>query len=91
MKLEAGLGPVTESCGGRADIVVKDGKGHTIIIENKIYAGDQAKQMQRYRNSDAKAHLFYLTLKSNLPSHRSEAELERSSASAFMPTTFLDG
>ena len=42
--------------------MVKDGKGATILIENKIGAGDQDNQMKRYREFDPKANLFYLTL-----------------------------
>ncbi|QFG53415.1 PD-(D/E)XK nuclease family protein [Chryseobacterium sp.] len=48
--------------GGRVDIVVKDLKGHVILIENKIYAAEQLNQLQRYRNNYPDAELFYLTL-----------------------------
>ena len=53
---------------GRIDILLDDGKGHAIIIENKIYANDQDEQLIRY-NTFALAkyfksnyYLFYLTL-----------------------------
>jgi hypothetical protein len=77
IELEYYGGQVTEKSGGRIDIVVKDGKGSTILIENKIYAGDQENQMKRYRELYPKAHLFYLTLDRHKPSNLSEDELNR--------------
>lgn len=77
MKMEFHVGRVTEKSGGRIDIVVKDGKGSTILIENKIGAGDQENQMKRYRDFAPKAHLFYLTLDGHQPSKLSEDELNR--------------
>jgi len=75
MKMEYHIGLVTEKSGGRIDIVVKDGNGATILIENKIGAGDQDNQMKRYREFDKRAHLFYLTLDGHKPSNLSEVEL----------------
>ncbi len=75
IELEYYVGLVTEKSGGRIDIVVKDGKGSTIEIENKIYAKDQENQMARYSNSNPKAHLFYLTLDGRKPSNHSSATL----------------
>lgn len=46
---ERRIGPKTEIEGGQIDIIIEDGK-HAIIIENKIYAGDQTNQMFRYNN-----------------------------------------
>lgn len=43
------VGEVTETTGGRIDIILEDGK-HGIIIENKIYACDQSNQLLRYYN-----------------------------------------
>ena len=37
--VERSIGEVTETTGGRIDIILEDGK-HAVIIENKIYAGD---------------------------------------------------
>ena len=55
--------------GGRLDILVKNEKHQAIIIENKIYAGDQPLQLRRYYNyaKDAKYkpsefRILYLTL-----------------------------
>jgi len=53
---------------GRIDIVIEDGKNHAIIIENKIYAGDQSEQLKRYNSFAEKEYgkdkyqIFYLTL-----------------------------
>lgn len=65
-------GPVTDKSGGRIDILAKDGKYGVILIENKIYAGDQDNQMERYRDFSPSAHLFYLTIKGQQPSNQSE-------------------
>jgi hypothetical protein len=52
--------------GGNIDLLITDKSGCTIIIENKIYAGDQQKQLLRYYNyaEDIKTPylLLYLTL-----------------------------
>lgn len=58
------------SNGGRIDIIINDGKNN-IIIENKIYAGDQEKQMMRYHNYDPNAPLIYLSLGDETPSEDS--------------------
>lgn len=55
------------SC-GRLDILISNSKGQAIIIENKIYAGDQWEQLKRYDNfASQKYHvgnyaILYLTL-----------------------------
>lgn len=49
--------------GGRIDLVISpDAGGWRILIENKVYAGDQECQLVRYHNSDQSALLLYLTL-----------------------------
>lgn len=51
--------------GGRVDIYIEDKDGNVIVIENKIYAPDQPKQLARYWYStrDAKKReVVYLTL-----------------------------
>ena len=53
--------------GGRIDILVIAGNDQ-IIIENKIYAGDQNNQLIRYHNYDKAAPIFYLTLDGKSPS-----------------------
>jgi hypothetical protein len=69
-------GPVTEKSGGRLDIVIRDGRGAMILIENKIYAGDEDNQMTRYREFNEGARLFYLTLDGRDPSNLSEEKLK---------------
>lgn len=65
---ELSIGGKNEDCteGGRIDIVV-EANGKAIIIENKIYAGDQENQLVRYYNYCTKTcssgfRLLYLTL-----------------------------
>lgn len=69
VNLEYHLGRITDKSGGRIDIVVKDSRGATIFIENKIYAGDQDNQMMRYSAANPQAELFYLTLDGREPSN----------------------
>lgn len=62
--------------GGRIDIVISDKKGRGIIIENKIYAGDQKNQLLRYdkygkSNFPEGFNLLYLTLNGIEPSESS--------------------
>jgi hypothetical protein len=76
LHLEYYIGQVNENSGGRIDIVVEDGKGSTIFVENKIYAADQENQLKRYRERDPMAHLFYLTLYGDKPSGLTEAEID---------------
>ncbi|KAA1245840.1 PD-(D/E)XK nuclease family protein [Aquimarina sp. RZ0] len=48
--------------GGRIDIVIQDGNGYTISIENKIDAPDQEFQIERYYNyNKSKNKVVYLT------------------------------
>lgn len=56
--------------GGRIDILISDGKNN-IIIENKIWAGDQNLQLIRYNNYDLNAPIIYLTLDGKPPSKAS--------------------
>lgn len=48
--------------GGRIDIFLQDDHGNTIMIENKVYAGEQKKQLIRYQNAYPAGKLFFLTL-----------------------------
>ena len=60
-------GPIAGDTGGRIDILVKSSQ-YGLIIENKIYAGDQDKQLTRYDNYGKEIFgadgylLVYLTL-----------------------------
>lgn len=54
------------SNGGRVDITIEPkGQGTKVLIENKIYASDQKRQLVRYHNYDKNSHLLYLTLRGN--------------------------
>ena len=48
--VEFHIGPVTPTTGGRIDILIQDHLENALIIENKIYAGDQENQLLRYFN-----------------------------------------
>ena len=70
--LERVIGTVTETEGGRIDVIIEDGN-HAVIIENKIYAADQCNQLLRYHNYGYKKfpagyELLYLTLDGHEPS-----------------------
>jgi hypothetical protein len=70
--VEIAIGRVNreDSTGGRIDILLTDVHGSHIVIENKIYAGDQADQLLRYNNfckEKPSATLFYLTLPGDHP------------------------
>jgi len=62
---------------GGIDILItyrKEGQYFALAIENKIYAGDQEKQLERYHNYlvqeyDQNFRLIYLTLDGRKPSH----------------------
>jgi len=83
--VEKDIGPVQGEYGGRIDIYIADQQNNGIIIENKIYAGDQQKQMKRYWNfaqskcgSDiGKYRIVYLTLDGHEPSEDSVAGLKQ--------------
>lgn len=76
LTLEYSIGEVTEKSGGRIDIVISDKQGHAIFIENKIHAADQENQLQRYRDRNSKAELYYLTLHGAMPSGFDEQKLK---------------
>jgi hypothetical protein len=64
--------------GGNIDILLQDDKNRCIVIENKIYAGDQRNQLKRYHNFLLKQNggkLFYLNLTGDKPSKDSYDDL----------------
>lgn len=61
--------------GGRMDLVIFRENKKDIVIENKIYAGDQYNQLQRYHNDAPQAQLLYLTLDGHEPSENSKGQL----------------
>lgn len=73
--LEKYAGKKNNEDGGRIDILIIDGKNN-IIIENKVWAGDQEKQLVRYNNYDKNAPIVYLTLKGDEPSDNSKGNLK---------------
>lgn len=80
--IEKDFGPEREMedghFGGRIDIYIKDNIGNVIVIENKVYAGDQDFQLERYYNStEKKADIIYLTLDGRKPSAKSLGSLSR--------------
>ena len=67
VQVELGVGEL-----GRIDIVIRD-TNLLLIIENKIWASDQDRQLERYaeyagNSNQDKYHLYYLTLDGSLPS-----------------------
>lgn len=84
VKVEKDIGAVKGEHGGRIDIYMADNNGYFVIIENKIYAGDQENQMKRYwnfaqeksKNNSNKYRLVYLTLDGHDPSKDSKNDLE---------------
>lgn len=63
--------------GGRIDIFLKDSNGNTISIENKIDAGDQEQQVERYCNyNKANNRVIYLSKDGKEPDNISKGELQ---------------
>lgn len=67
---------------GRIDILIEDNLGHGIIIENKIYADDQDKQLIRYNSFAHNKYgfgnysIYYLTLYGKEARKESAKEVE---------------
>lgn len=85
--------------GGRVDILIQDTADNkhknAIIIENKIYAGDQYKQLYRYRNFAKDRYenfiILYLNLLGNPASQDSEGshEIDKvSSGEDYIPISY---
>ena len=64
---EVGIGTVTENSGGRLDLVVACGPKRALLIENKLYAGEQNLWVSRYLNHAPGAILIFLTLDGRSP------------------------
>ena len=73
--VEYSIGNINDDSGGRIDILLSDGKGKFLVIENKIYAGDQDKQLIRYKNKFRDSLILYLTLDGKEPEDYSKGEL----------------
>jgi hypothetical protein len=78
VEVEKYIGRINEQGteGGRIDILLTDRLNNHIIIENKIYARDQEKQIIRYFNFDKEAIIFYLTLDGKAPSKASAEQVK---------------
>lgn len=83
VEVEHVIGPLSEDgeSGGRIDLFIQDKNNQTIIIENKINAEDQYRQMSRYSkyaeedlNLKGKIKLLYLTKEGDNPSDDSLGE-----------------
>ncbi len=76
--IEENIGGISEDyeTGGRIDLVIKfpDSK-REIVIENKIWAVDQPKQLWRYRQQYPNAYLVYLTPFTKEPSEDSRKDI----------------
>lgn len=79
VQTEVNIGHKTETEGGRIDLLIIS-RDHTkcIIIENKIYAGDQDNQLLRYKQYGENKYqgyaLIYLTLRGNSASQKSTGD-----------------
>ena len=79
-EVEVVIGGKTDKEGGRMDVLIES-KRQAIIIENKIYAGDQQNQLLRYNNyakeryKESNYKLLYLTLDGKSPSENSKGNL----------------
>lgn len=77
VQTEVYLGPRTDSEGGRLDLLITDGQGIQIGIENKIYAREQSSWVCRYRKAlHSNAPLLYLTLQGEAPNEMFSATQE---------------
>ena len=94
VELEKDLGPVLVDCdrptGGDVDIFIEDKNGHSLVIENKIYATDGDCQLLRYHNSLSDLRqphtLIYLTLFEKKPSDKSLGLLSNKVVEPLSPT-----
>ena len=59
--------------GGRLDIVIKGDDNGVIVIENKVFAKDQFKQLVRYKNHYPHSLLLYLTPDGKTPDEKSKS------------------
>ena len=69
-----------EQSSGRIDILITDKDNNCIVIENKIDARDQGRQLIRYqkfiKEKQRKGYLFYLNLDSKEPHEKSRGDLK---------------
>ncbi len=75
--VEENIGKISDDEGGRIDIVIKD-SFKQIVIENKICADDEKRQLVRYKNKYPNALLLYLTLHEKEASDKSITKKDNS-------------
>lgn len=89
---EVYAGAVTDGTGGRIDILVS-GTSYGLIIENKIYAADQNKQLVRYdayaKERFSKYDIVYLTLYGSEASEASVTTQGEQSVD-YLPMSYAD-
>lgn len=73
--LEYYIGKIKNEEGGRIDILIKS-KDRAIVIENKIYAGEQENQLLRYHNAFNDKELFFLTLNGDLSNQHNKLKIK---------------
>lgn len=73
VQVEYTIGRRTDEEGGRIDIMISDKNDRQIIIENKIYAGEQWNQLQRYKTYAPDAQHIFLTLNGERPHDQTAA------------------
>lgn len=73
--IEKYIGVKTDTSGGRLDICIMNRNGDKLIIENKIYAGDQENQLIRYSGYNPR-ELLYLTLDGHCPDSSSCGQMK---------------
>lgn len=79
VRLEKSIGKRNDKLktGGRIDIYIRDKSGNSVCLENKINAGDQNVQVERYCNHNIeKNQVVYLNLHGSEPANWSKGELE---------------
>lgn len=85
VEVEKHIGTIDDKyeSGGQIDLYISDNNSppNIIIIENKIWAGDQYNQLKRYQNyatsktSENRISLYYLTPSGSSPSSESKVDL----------------
>lgn len=75
--VEENIGGIPDdySKGGRIDLVIKFPNNNEIVIENKIWAGDQYNQLGRYYEQYKNSNIIYLTPYGGKPSLESLGKL----------------
>lgn len=90
--IEENIGGIPDdySKGGRIDLVIKfPNNAKEIVIENKIWAGDQYRQLNRYYKEYKNSNIIYLTPYPKEPSKESLGELELSSVKCITYKTHI--